>query len=435
MECAEARNLIDRGAIPGSQTALSARLGFHLASCAACRSYRTHYDAFLQSLFDQPVPAPAFPRRAYPLQQLSRGLLLGFVLVALTILFGIAGIAWRTNQNLEAISSVARGVDPALIGSSPAPIATQYLPTSAPLLLAEPGTQPTPTHWPTLVPALPTSTLLAAEVSMPTPAPPQSLTVLLLGSDARPGETSIPRTDTLILVRVEPAQGRIALLSLPRDLWVEIPGYGQNRLNTAYVWGEYYDGFGGGIELARRTASELLGLPIDYVALINFEGFSGLIDSIGGITVEVERELYDPQFPTMDNRTREAYFAPGYQHMDGATALVYSRIRHPDNDFMRIQRQQQVLIAIAMQLRLRGDRVNLLSADQLSGALVGYVQTTMPKEQLLSLIWAMRNLDPAKVERYALSEQAVHLGVGADRYALQADPQQLSALATRFRQP
>src|SRR5204863_5302859 len=90
------------------------------------------------------------------------------------------------------------------------------------------------------------------------------VTVLLLGSDQRPDETGAARTDAIMIARIDPQSHRVALLSLPRDLWVEIPGYGHTRINAAYVWGVTYGEPGGGIALARTTVGHLLGIPIDY---------------------------------------------------------------------------------------------------------------------------------------------------------------------------
>jgi LCP family protein required for cell wall assembly len=232
----------------------------------------------------------------------------------------------------------------------------------------------------------------------------------------------VPRSDAVLVVRVEPAQRRVAVLSLPRDLWVPIPGHGSNRLNSAYLWGERDGPPGAGMALARAAVGDLLGIPIDYVAVADFRGFAGLVDAIGGITVDVERPLVDPRFPTADRGLTTVRFAPGRQRMDGVTALTYARIRHSDSDFERGRRQQQVLLAIAERLRERGDLANLLAAERASAALVGFLQTDMPPEQLLALAWAMRDLDPAAVERYALAEGDVSFGVGSDRFAQVARP-------------
>ncbi len=300
-----------------------------------------------------------------------------------------------------------------------------------------------PTPWPTIQSLLPTPTDTPIPLPVPaentgagtlTQAPPagEATTILLLGNDRRPGETGVPRTDTLMLVRADPQQGRIALLSLPRDLWVEIPGYGSNRINAAYVWGEIYDAQGGGLGLASRTVNNLFTIPVDYVMMADFQGFIGLIDTLGGITVNVEKELYDPSFPTMDYGYMVAHFQPGPQHMDGSTALIYSRIRHPDSDFMRNLRQQAVVIGIANRLHERGDLQNIASLDKITHALRGYVQTDMPEERIVGLVWALRNKPVEQIEQYSITSNDVLWGVSGDPYALVAPQAVLDDLRAKF---
>jgi len=270
-------------------------------------------------------------------------------------------------------------------------------------------------------------------VPAPRPTPPSGgpapLTLLLLGADRRPGERAIPRTDTIIVARVDPAARRVALLSLPRDLWAPIPGYGQNRISNAFLWGEREGPPGAGMALARATVSDLLGLPIDHVALIDLAGFAGLVDAVGGVTVDVERELVDRRYPTLDYGTTTVRFTPGRQRLFGQDALAYVRIRHPDSDFARALRQQQVLLAIADRLRERGHLANILAAEQIADALAGFLQTDLPRDQIVALAWALRDLDLGSVERYALGEADVSFGVDADRFAQTARPGAVRRLA------
>ncbi len=194
-----------------------------------------------------------------------------------------------------------------------------------------------------------------AEASTATPVPAfvlpagsdQPITVLLLGSDRRPQEKTPSRTDAVILLRINPQTQRVSFLSFPRDLIVSIPGYGAARINAAHVYGDIYPALGGGIKLATQTVSQLIGVPIDYTVLTDFAGFINIIDTLGGVPVNVTKDLYDSQFPTMDYKYREVSFQMGTSTMDGVTALTYSRIRHPDNDFERTKRQQQVITGVA----------------------------------------------------------------------------------------
>lgn len=161
--------------------------------------------------------------------------------------------------------------------------------------------------------------------------PPGQLNILLLGADARPGQNRF-RTDTIILLTVNPQVGTVNLLSFPRDLYLTIPGQGSNRINTAYFYG--------GIELVKKTFQHNFGINPDHYVVINFSSFKRIIDSLGGLEVNVSQKLSD---------YRAGYFVTipaGQVHMDADTVLWYVRSRKTSNDFARNQRQQEVLIAI-----------------------------------------------------------------------------------------
>lgn len=305
---------------------------------------------------------------------------LGALLVVALLSLGAVAQALGVHRNLAALQI------------TPAPAPERAGAGSAPLLML-----------PTLAPTRPGS--------------PEPVTVLLLGTDRRPGEEVTPRSDAVLVARIDPGRKRVALLSLPRDLWVAIPGHGNNRLNAAYLWGERDGPPGGGLALARATVSDALGLPIDHGVVVDFRGFAGIIDALGGVNVDVPRPLVDHAFPTADYRVTTVRFAAGRQRMDGTTALAYTRIRHPDSDFERGLRQQAVLVAIAERLRERGDLATWFAARRVSAALVGYVQTDMPVERMLELLWALRDIAPAAVEHYAFTEADVRFGVDNDRVA------------------
>ena len=168
-------------------------------------------------------------------------------------------------------------------------------------------------------------------------------TVLVLGLDRRGSE--IPRTDTILLTRIGPPGEPPTVLSIPRDLWVQIPGRGEDRINTAYVWGELATG--NGASLAKKTVEEEFGVRVDRVAVVDFSCFQAAVDAAGGVSVEVPQRLVDDSYPTNDGGTTQIVFDPGRQTMNGARALEYVRTRMPDSDFGRIRRQQQVLAGIA----------------------------------------------------------------------------------------
>jgi LCP family protein required for cell wall assembly len=176
-------------------------------------------------------------------------------------------------------------------------------------------------------------------------APPPRTNILILGLDSRPGEGVITRSDTIILATVDPAQPYVGMLSIPRDLYVTIPGYGENRINSAHIFGENAAA-GGGIPLARATIEQNFGIPVDHTVRLSFTAFVAIIDAAGGIDVDVPYQFIDYEYPTPDYGTMVVEFRTGSQHMDGERALQYARIRHGSSDFERAERQQQVITAL-----------------------------------------------------------------------------------------
>jgi polyisoprenyl-teichoic acid--peptidoglycan teichoic acid transferase len=175
------------------------------------------------------------------------------------------------------------------------------------------------------------------------------ITLLLLGVDQRPDDPSPLLTDTMIVVTVEPDTNQVGMISLPRDLFVPIPGYDYSgKINTAHSIGEINKYPGGGGALAKKTVSEFLGYPIDYYVTLNFDGFVRAIDAIGGIDVVVPKTIHDVEYPTIDYGYQTFHIEAGPQQLDGETALKYVRTRKSpgDGDIQRAQRQQQVLLAV-----------------------------------------------------------------------------------------
>jgi LCP family protein required for cell wall assembly len=182
----------------------------------------------------------------------------------------------------------------------------------------------------------------------------EPINILVLGLDRRPREGEQPsRTDTIFVVRVDPKQKMAAILGVPRDLWVDVPyatggGTYKERINAAYVIGELGDYDGGGIGLVKEIfASDPLNIEIDHHVVVDFTGFERLIDALGGIDVDIPEDISDPYYSWTERPGDydPQYFEAGRQHMDGRTALAYSRIRFNSDDFDRIQRQQRVIFA------------------------------------------------------------------------------------------
>lgn len=267
---------------------------------------------------------------------------------------------------------------------------TEPPPTAAPTAVAQGSPAPTSSPTPTLV-----------------PGPDAPINILLMGTDARIGE-EIARTDSMIVVHIDPQQQLFTTLSLPRDLAMTIPRVNDmRRINTAYYLGEKQLGAGYGPALAKESLSKLLGIPIDRYVLINFEGFKTLIDKLGGITIDVPKAISDDKYPmdeyAGDVRTMKIHFDPGVQKMDGKTALIYSRTRHADSDFGRQQRQQQVLMAMFKQIRDQNLYSSLTSLDSYTAALRDSVRFDLSQDEIMSLASLAPSVNMADVGHYSVN--------------------------------
>ena len=231
----------------------------------------------------------------------------------------------------------------------------------------------------------------------------ERLNVLLLGDDRRPDELGPHLTDTVMVLTLDPEQGDTGMLSIPRDLWVPIPGYGENRINTAFRVGELRDYPGGGPALAKRTVEEFLGYPIDYYAMVNFDGFRTIIDLVDCVDIVVPEDIDDPKFPD-DNYGYDPLFIAAGQHcMDGELALKYARTRRQGADYARARRQQQVLLALKDKLLEQNILTELLPRlPQLVSSLGDAVQTDLPLDQIIALARMASQLDLDNIEQLVI---------------------------------
>ncbi|MBI3965484.1 MAG: LCP family protein, partial [Chloroflexi bacterium] len=190
------------------------------------------------------------------------------------------------------------------------------------------------------------------ELNLPIWEDKDRVNILLMGVDQRPDQRGQPsRTDTMMIATIDPVTKSAGLLSLPRDLLVAIPGFGENRINTAHFMGDYFKAPGGGPALAKQTVQLNLGVKIHYYARIDFGGFEKVVNTLDGILIDVPRPLRDDEYPaeTEDKGSIRLYIAPGLQRLEGRDALRYARSRHSDSDIGRMRRQQQVLLAMREQ--------------------------------------------------------------------------------------
>lgn len=279
--------------------------------------------------------------------------------------------------------------------------------------------------------------------------------VLIIGVDERPGrpEEGV-RGDSLILARLDAAGRWASLLSIPRDTEVELAGVGPTKINTAYGQGyaraEELYGPGvtpqeGGMALAGDTVEAFLqldrrGMSVDFMATVNFAGFAGVIDALGGVTIDVPRYLRDDEYPTPDFGTMVVEFQPGPQRMDGATALIYARTRHADSDFGRAERQQQVIRAILKEFQAKGWAGRAAAVPALLAAVDGEegarpVVTTLPIDRLdvlLGLVSLAGSVDPDAIGQFRLGPNELAYESGSN---LIWEPAAVQALLDQWQRP
>jgi len=234
----------------------------------------------------------------------------------------------------------------------------------------------------------------------------ERVNVLVMGIDQREQEQGPWRTDTMLVLTIDPVTLTGGMLSIPRDLWVPIPGYEEGRINTAHYLGDVYDYPGGGPALAAKTVQYNLGVPIHHYARFNFAAFEQLVDLIGGIDVYVEEEVSDPLYPDAGYGYDPLYMSAGWQHLNGEMALKYARTRHSaGGDFDRAKRQQQVLLAVFEQVT----RLDLLPqlaqrAPELWQTLQDSVVTDLTLDQVIALAKLASEVKAENI-RYAVVDE------------------------------
>lgn len=253
--------------------------------------------------------------------------------------------------------------------------------------------------------------------SGPTPQPWDGVSrvnVLVMGLDYRDWEASDgpPRTDTMVLFTLDPLSKTAGMLSIPRDMWVNVPGFDYNKINTAYFLGESFKLPGGGPGLAMKTVEEFLGVPIQYYAQIDFTTFVDFVDRIDGITITVPQEIIvDPLGPG-----NTVTLKPGEQHIYGPVALAYARQRETANgDIDRAARQQQVIMGIRNRVLKASVFPRLLAqAPQLYQDLSSGIHTNMTLDQAVQLALLVAQIPPDTIRQRVIGTDAFTFGKSPD---------------------
>jgi len=239
------------------------------------------------------------------------------------------------------------------------------------------------------------------------------VTILVMGLDLRDYEGEGPsRTDTMMLVTMDPVSRTAGMLSIPRDLWVNIPGFDYGKINTAYYLGEMYDLPDGGPGLAVQTVEELSGVDINYYAQVDFSAFENFISEIGGVKVDIPYEIsVDPIGPH-----NTVTLQPGLQTLDGQTALAYARNRETfGSDFDRADRQQQVVMAIFDQITSLGTLPKLIANSPIIyNNLKNGIHTNLNLKDTISLAWTVAQIPRENIKRGLIGPNEVTMSMSPD---------------------
>jgi len=359
-----------------------------------------------------------------------RGLGMGALVVVAFLVFGAVAIAGRMTVH-QTSPAVAAGASPSPHWPSPipespfTPTATLPLPpTATPTVTRTPPSTPTPSPMPSPTPTptpimvvpspFPTpgiswQMVLSTPIPVPTPVPPvpvasDAINIVVLGSDRRPGWSEW-HTDAIHVVSVQTGRPAVSVISIPRDLYVYIPGFWMSRINFADYYGEAHGYPGGGTALLRDTLLYNLGIRADYFVRTDFDGLIGIVDTLGGVDIPVHCRLSDYwPYPDESGEYPILTLEPGMHHMDGETALWYARSRLTTSVFSRERRQQQVLQAIWRKARSMGA---LRQVPELWEQVRQMVVTDLGLTEILNLAQAALRLKEENVRFYNIGQGLV----------------------------
>lgn len=312
---------------------------------------------------------------------------------------------------------------------TPTPYAQPVLPSAVAIKTVVPLETPIPVTPVRQVAAAPTPR--AVVVRDQALVPPTNINVILLGTDQRAGQSNW-RTDTLILLTINQQEKTVGMLTIPRDLYVNIPGIGKQRINTADFYGYYYKYPGGGPVLIKQTIEQNLGVRVHYFVRGGFDAFRKAIDILGGIQVDVDCPLYEQDFYD-DYGHATLNFKPGLQTMDGVTALRYARSRYTTNDYDRGRRQRKVILAMWD----KATELNLLPKwPQLYEQMSDSIQTDLSPVELAALAYIGTQLKMDKIKSRAIDNRSTIPYITAEgAQVLLPNPEKIHAVLVEFFAP
>ena len=241
------------------------------------------------------------------------------------------------------------------------------------------------------------------------------MNILLIGVDGRSDNYNrAARADALLVLGVNYGDRTAQILSIPRDLWVQMPEYGdrqttEGRINTAYGLGRSYGYPGGGAAFEMAVIAHNFGLRIDRSVTVNFSAFEDAVDAVGGVDIYLNTPIRDVKFPMGNGNTMILEIPEGWVHMNGEVALMYARTRHQDSDFGRMRRQQKVLMALRDKFVSAEVLPNLPALAQ---AIWGSVSTDMSLEDIGLLGCVGPQIDPANASQIVMDLSMVEPFVG-----------------------
>lgn len=250
--------------------------------------------------------------------------------------------------------------------------------------------------------------------------------ILLLSSDARPGEslTSNSRSDSIIILTIDTVHNKIKLSSLLRDTLVQIPNVGEQKLNHAFAYG--------GANLIMKTIEDNFGIKLDKYIIVGFEGFKALVDKVGGIEINVpDKLLNEVNKYIIDTGDNDLLNHSGLQKLSGSQALSYARIRKVDTEYARTERQREVITKLINKIK---DNTSILQYPDLLTEGLKYVKTNMDFSELLSVAYTVNKIGTSEIQQLQIPINDISVGgnLGSKGWVIVTDKKQNADILGKF---